>query len=263
VSAATLRRAVAARVLLAGLVAAALAVLLALGTWQLHRLEWKEALIAAARERPQAAPVAAPGPPAWTDFDIEAWRYRRVRITGRFGEREVYAFTVLSEPRGGPERGQGYFVVAPFTTTEGWSVLVNRGFVPQDRRAARTRPGSAPPSGVVTVEGLVRRDDPPNFVTPAPDAADGVWYTRDIASMAAHLGLPTAKVAPYSIDLVAGETPPGGLPQAGESLVAFRNSHLQYAITWYGLAAALVGVVAAALWRRWRAPATSGTIRST
>ncbi len=236
-------------VLLALLLVGAFAVLIGLGTWQLQRLAWKEALIAAASERPHAAAVAPPGPDAWPTFAIDDWNYRRVRLAGRFGPREAYAWTVLGEPKGGDFSGAGYFVVAPFTLADGGVVLVNRGFVPDDRKDPASRPQSAPPDGEVTLEGIVRRDDPPSFVTPTPDPATGIWFTRDIATMGDYLGV-AGPLAPFSVDLVASETPPGGLPQAGESQISFTNSHLQYALTWYGLAAALLGVVVAALWRR-------------
>lgn len=238
-----------AKVLVALLCVGAFALLVGLGTWQLQRLAWKEALIAAANERPTAPAVAPPGPDAWPAFDLEEWNYRRVRLTGAFGAGEVHAWTVLSDPNGGPLSGAGYFVVAPFKTRDGWTVLVNRGFVPQDLKAPQDRPQSSPPEGEITIEAIVRRDDPPNFITPAPDRETGTWFTRDIETISDHLGLGEPR-APYSVDLVAEETPPGGLPQAGESQISFSNSHLQYALTWYGLAAALLGVVIAALWRR-------------
>ena len=238
-----------ARVALGALVLGAFIVLIGLGTWQVQRLAWKEALIAAAQERPDAPAVAPPGPSAWDGFALDEWNYRRVSLTGRFGREEAYAWTVLSSPRGALG-GAGYFVVAPFTTEDGWTVLVNRGFVPDAQRLPPDRPGSEAPASVVTIEGLVRRDDPPNFVTPAPDLGTNIVHSRHIETMAAALGVPADEVAPYTIDLVAGETPASGLPQAGESLLAFSNNHLGYAITWYGLAAALLGVVAVALYRR-------------
>ncbi|GAB5374281.1 MAG: SURF1 family protein [Acuticoccus sp.] len=250
-----MKRSHGARLLLALLSLCALAILTGLGTWQLQRLAWKEALIAAASERPGAAAVAAPGPAAWPTFDLADWNYRRVRLTGRFAPGEVYAWTLLGEPKGGPHAGAGYYLVSPFVTDDGFVVLVNRGFVPEDRKAAASRPGSAVPDGPVTLEGIVRRDDPPGLMTPAPDPATGIWFSRDIATIAAHLGVPEP-LAPYSVDLVATQTPPGGLPQAGESQITFANSHLQYALTWYGLAAALVGVWIAALWSRRRKRAT-------
>lgn len=242
------RRSALARVALAVLVALALATLLALGTWQVQRLQWKEALIAAASERPAAPAVAAPGPSAWPDFSLPDWNYARVRLTGEFGEGEAYAWTVLSDPSG-RAGGEGAFILAPFTTEDGWSVIVNRGFVPKTAREAGDD-GWAAPEGRVSVEGLVRRDDPPNWFTPPPEPSTGTVYTRDIKTLTAFFALDPARTAPYSVDLAASETPPNGLPQAGESRVTFTNNHLQYAITWYGLALALVGVVAASLLRR-------------
>ncbi|WP_226573239.1 SURF1 family protein [Acuticoccus sediminis] len=236
------------RILLAVAIAGAFVILMGLGTWQLQRLAWKEALIAAAHERPGAAAVPAPGPDTWSGFAIDDWRYRRVTLTGTFGPREAYFWIALTEPNG-PLSGAGAMVLAPFRTTDGWTVLVNRGFVPEDRRDPASRPGSEPPEGTVTVEGLVRRDDPPSFITPAPDAASRTFYARDIAAIAGALDA-APPVAPYQIDLVAEETPPGGLPQAGESRMTFTNNHLGYAFTWFGLGAALLGVTAAALWRR-------------
>ncbi|MEO1102649.1 MAG: SURF1 family protein [Pseudomonadota bacterium] len=229
---------------------AAFAILIGLGTWQLQRLAWKEGLIEAATQRPLATPVPAPGPEAWPTFDIEEWNYRRVLLTGTFGEDEAHTWIVLSDPKG-PLSGPGYFVVAPFTTSEGWSVLVNRGFVPEDQKAQSARAGSAPPSGEVTIEGLIRRDDTPSFITPAPNERTNTWFSRHISGMAPYLGLKRALTAPYTVDLTAEATPASGVPQAGESKLTFSNNHLQYALTWYGLAAALVGVFAVSLWP-WR-----------
>ncbi|UOM32833.1 SURF1 family protein [Acuticoccus sp. I52.16.1] len=240
------------RLLLAVAIAGAFVILIGLGTWQLQRLEWKEALIAAAAERPAAPAVPAPGPDEWGSrpaaFPIDDWRYRRVALTGSFAPVEAFFWIALGEPNG-PLGGPGYMVLVPFVTEDGWTVLVNRGFIPEDRRDPATRPDAAPPRGTVTVEGLIRRDDPPSFITPAPDTAARIFYARDIGAIAEALGAP-GPIAPYQIDLVAEETPAGGLPQAGESRITFTNNHLGYALTWYGLAAALLGVSGVALWRR-------------
>lgn len=235
------------RVLVAVVIAGAFCTLIGLGVWQLNRLHWKEALIAAAEERPSAAPVPAPGPDTWGAFQIDEWRYRPVTLTGTYGPAEAYFWIALSDPHG-PLGGPGAMVLAPFTTTDGWSVLVNRGFVPDERRAPDARPGSEAPAGTVTIEALVRRDDPPSFVTPAADLQTRVFFARDIDTIMAALGA-DGPVAPYQVDLVASATPASGLPQAGESRITFTNSHLQYALTWFGIAAALLGVVIVMLLR--------------
>lgn len=235
------------RILVAILIAGAFSTLIGLGVWQVQRLQWKEALIAAAEERPSAAPVPAPGPDTWATFEVDDWRYRPVTLTGTYGPAEAYFWIALSDPNG-PLGGPGAMVLAPFTTTDGWSVLVNRGFVPDAQRQPDARPGSEPPTGTVTITALVRRDDPPSFVTPAADMDERVFFARDIATIMAALEA-RPPVAPYQVDLVAAETPSGGLPQAGESRMSFTNNHLGYALTWFGLAAALAGVVAVVLWR--------------
>jgi surfeit locus 1 family protein len=247
-AAARSRRGAPAPIALAVVVVAAFITLVWLGVWQLDRLAWKEALIAATTERPSLAAVPAPGPATWPGFDFGRWDYAHVSLTGTFGAEGVKVWTALTEPKG-RLGGPGYFLVVPFTTTDGWHVLVNRGFVPEPLSGAGPVPEPAP-RGVVTVDGLIRRNDPPAWVTPDPRPAEGRWYSRDIATMAAHFGLAAAATAPYQVDLVAAETPAGGVPQAGESLLTFPNNHLQYALTWFGLAAALVGVVLVALLRR-------------
>lgn len=249
-SAASGRLAAARGLLVPGVLAAVLiAVFVSLGNWQMRRLEWKQALIADVAARADAPPVAAPGPDAWPGFDREAWRFRPVELRGRFGGPEAYVWTALTRPKGSLG-GPGYWVVQPFTTEAGWTVLVNRGFVPQDRKAPATRPGSTTSDAPVTIVGRVRESEPGNFATPGPDLAERVWYVRDREALAGAFGLAQGDVAPYLLDLTAEMTPPGGLPQAGETRMVFSNNHMQYVVTWYGLALALAGVFAVFAWRR-------------
>lgn len=226
----------------------ALAVLVTLGTWQVNRLAWKEGLIAAATSRSTAAPVSAPGPAEWAALRQDDWIYRRVSATGRYGTDEVHVFMALGDPNG-PLGGPGYLIFAPFVTDAGWTLLVDRGFVPLDRKDPATRPG--PPEGVVTIEGLMRHGEEPAFFTPEPNVEKNEWIVRELPVMADALDA-TGDVAPYYVSLVASQTPPGGLPQAGETPLTFTNSHLQYAVTWYGLAIVLLGVYGAFAWRRLR-----------
>lgn len=224
---------------------AALAVLLALGTWQLSRLAWKQGLIAQVEARATAAPVPLAGRGAWAGMTPERDEYRRVTVTGTFRhEREAYLYHVAGDSRrreAGRPRGQGYFVMTPMTTADGSTVIVNRGFVPTERRDPATRP-EGQVAGTVTVTGLVRFPEPRGAFAADDDGVRRIFYTRDLAKIAGVMGLSDA--APFSID--ADATPvPGGLPQGGETLLTFPNRHLEYALTWYGLALTLIGVFVA------------------
>ena len=137
------------------------------------------------------------------------------------------------------ERGPGFWVLAPFRTDDGFTVLVNRGFVPQDRRDPASR-AAGQSTGETSVTGLLRMTEPGGGFLRSNDPAGDLWYSRDVAAIAAKRGL--GPVAPYFID--ADATPnPGGLPVGGLTVIAFPNNHLVYAITWYALAAMLAGAM--------------------
>jgi surfeit locus 1 family protein len=210
-------------------------VLLGLGTWQLHRLSWKLDLIASVDARVRAAPVAPPGPAAWPGVSAEADQYRHVALRGVFENgRETFVQAVT-------EAGAGFWVLTPLRADAGFTVLVNRGFVPGDRRDPATRPAGQP-AGETAVTGLLRVTEPGGAFLRHNDPAADRWYSRDVAAIAAKRGL-TGPVAPYFID--ADATPnPGGLPVGGLTVIAFPNNHLVYAITWYALALMLAGALA-------------------
>lgn len=230
---------------------AALIVLVGLGNWQMRRLAWKEDLIARATERPNGLVRDLPPAAAWPSLDVAGSEYYPYRLTGRFlDDKQAFVFTSLSEPKGRNE-GPGSWVVTPFALAGGGTVLVNRGFAPQGRErdiAPGDTPGNSAP---VTVTGLLRPDDRPNALTPGNRPDKNLFFLRNIEAIAAAKGL-SGQVAPFTIDLVASETPPGGLPQAGETRMVFSNNHLQYALTWYGLAVALLGVFLSFAWSRRR-----------
>lgn len=229
---------------------AALAVLISLGNWQMDRLAWKTELIRNATDRPNEAVLDLPPPSAWPGFDVAGNEYRPYRLTGAFlHDKEALVFTSLMDPNG-PQRGPGYWVVTPFTVAGGGTVLVNRGFTPEDRRLAADR-GEIPDGNPVTIVGLLRPNDARNIFTPDDQPAENVFFAREIGSIAAAKGL-APPLAPFSIDLLASATPQGGLPQAGETRMAFSNNHLGYAVTWYGLAAALAAVFVSFAWTRLR-----------
>ena len=215
------------------------ALLIGLGEWQLRRLAWKEALIAAVETRARAAPVEAPPEAEWPRIDPADYEYRRVLIVGTFdGDRQVLVFRALGAPHG-RYGGPGYLVMTPLRLADGATVLVDRGFVPDGmQRAAQNGLEHAP----TTVVGLMRASETRNWFTPADDPASGKWFTRDVAAIAKAEGL--ERTAPFFVDADAGPDPVA-LPEGGETILAFPNNHFSYALTWFGMAAALAGVFAA------------------
>jgi surfeit locus 1 family protein len=130
------------------------------------------------------------------------------------------------------ELGGGFWLVTPLRTEAGWTVLVNRGFVPFEREAA-TKAGAEAPAGPVTITGLLRPTEPGGGFLQHNDPAHDQWFSRDVAAIAAARGIGPA--APYFID--ADDTPnQGGYPVGGLTVIAFRNAHLVYALTWFSLA---------------------------
>ena len=140
--------------------------------------------------------------------------------------------------------------MTPLKLASGETVLVNRGFVPMDAKPKRRTARAGP----VEVTGLMRASEDRDLFTPADDPAQGEWYTRDVEESPPRLQI--GPHAPFSIDADAGPDP-AALPEGGETLLAFPNNHLSYAIQWFGLAAALIGVFAA--WAFPRLKAASGS----
>ncbi|MDB5623763.1 MAG: hypothetical protein JWR39_2326 [Devosia sp.] len=204
-----------------------------LGTWQLHRLAEKEALIAAVAARLDAAPVAVPAREQWSTLDLDALNFQPVTLTGSFQpDQTVTVFTSLSTPRG-PASGPGYWVVTPFVLQAGGTVFVNRGFVPEQYQEAAL--GDVEGAGVtVTITGLLRPGEKPGWLVPEPDTSNRIEWVRDPERLARMVDPALAPFAPFYVDKAAGE--PGTLPQGGETVVEFPNNHLGYAITWFGFA---------------------------
>lgn len=148
-----------------------------------------------------------------------------MRITGTFlHDRETLVDALT-------ELGRGFWVLTPLRTAEG-VVLVNRGFVPRDRKPAGRR-SAGQVTGEVTVTGLLRRTEPGGrFLRPNRPEAD-LWYSRDVAAIARARGL--GRIAPFFLDADATANP-GGWPRGGLTVVRFRNTHLVYALTWFALA---------------------------
>ena len=193
----------------------------ALGVWQMERRTWKLGLIAQVEARIHAPPkpVAAIAP-----FDPDK-AYTRVTAQGvLLNDRETLVKAVT-------DQGAGWWVMTPLQTSTG-VILINRGFVPDERRDPLTRAlGNA--SGPVTITGLLRTSEPNGGFLRANDPASDRWFSRDTAAIGRARGL--SPVASFFID--ADATPnPDGYPIGGLTVVNFRNVHLVYALTWFGLA---------------------------
>ncbi len=226
----------------------AFGVLVGLGLWQLQRLAWKESLIAQVEARIHRDAVPLPPEADWGQIDFANDEYRRVTVQGRFRhDLEVQVYALVDQAPDGTG-GPGYWVVTPLGLPDGAYVLINRGFVPLARKAPATR-AEGQVDGLVTVTGLLRLPEEATLFTPANDAERDSWYVRDPEAIASAKGL--VRVAPFLIDADATGNP-GGLPRGGLTRIVFPNRHLEYALTWFGLAASLAGVFVAYVWSRRR-----------
>lgn len=212
----------------------------ALGIWQVERLQWKNALVAAVAERTSAQPSDPSVDGTWTSFAPEQDEYRRVVIRGRFENRAetlVQAVTAY---------GGGFWVMTPLVLPDGRSVLVNLGFVPPEYRAPETRPM---PDGAVEITGLLRETEPGGGFLRSNDPAGGRWYSRDVVAIAGYKEL--AGVAPFFIDAEAGAA--GSYPIGGLTVLSFPNNHLIYALTWFALALMVLAGFGYVVWDARRA----------
>lgn len=218
----------------------AFVVLIGLGTWQLQRKAWKEALIATLNAQLAAPPAVLPPRAAWPSLDQKDNEYRRVILTVAFDNtKEAFVFAAPSAFR--PDvSSPGYWVFTPGRLADGGIVMVNRGFVPENRQDPKSRP-EGEVSGPLQIMGAMRWPDTRHWFTPNDEPANNLWFSRDPQAIAAakDLGTSLGPVAPFYVE-EENPAPPGGLPQPGKLVVELPDNHLQYALTWYGLAIVLV-----------------------
>lgn len=222
--------------LVIAIVFVAFAVLCALGTWQVQRLQWKEGLIAKIESRIAAQPLTLDGLEAvWAEEgDVE---YTPVQLSGRFLYGREQHFLATHEGQ------SGWYVYTPLELEDGRHLIVNRGFVPYDMKDPVERNWTEP-EGDVAFTALAR--DPlyekPGWVVPDNAPGDNLWYWKDYPAMREAMGLDADSTLPFFADVRAyeGDVPP--LPVPGVTRISLPNNHLQYAITWYGLAGALAAV---------------------
>ena len=231
------------------------ALFVGLGVWQLQRRIEKHALIAALTERLAAAPGALPVPSQWTALTPERDEFRRVSFSATYEPRpDAMVYSSGSAVRDDVS-GPGTWAFMPARLPDGAIVVINAGFVQntmQDRaqqdRAVTPLVTGAP----VTLTGYLRFPEAAGMLTPPENIAKRLWFTRDHQAMARALGWAEAgrPVAPFYVDLEA-PAPASGTPKPGPLQVHLKDDHLQYAITWFTLAAAVV--IAFGVWMRGQA----------
>lgn len=216
-----------------------LPILLALGQWQLQRMDWKQALLMRIEQSQskQATEIR-------TAADLEGLTkaqndYMRLRIAGTWRvDLEQYWCAQVNQAPDGLAAGDkvGFHVLTPLQLEDGSLIFIDRGFVPERLRLPNSRPENLP----AVITGVLRWPDGRGRFDPADRPQDGIWYVRDPLAMAQALNIAGREF------LVEQMTPQNGWPYAGQSRLALSNRHLEYAVTWFGFA--LILVIISATW---------------
>lgn len=226
---------------------AVLAVLIGLGLWQIQRLHWKEGLIAEIAARSQGAPITLAEALALAREGRDP-SYYRVSVEGRFlhdKERYLYAQSLS-------DGSVGWHVITPLQSEAGDVVLIDRGFVPDGLRDPSSR-AAGQIDGVATVTGIARLPETQGLFIPDNEPQANRWFWRDLPGLARSM-FPdgTIATAPFFIEAEKSDVP-GGWPLGGQTRLELPNNHLQYAVTWFLMGAALLvvyGVYVRSLYRR-------------
>lgn len=224
------------------LTAVMLAACLSLGSWQVQRLQWKEGLLAQIEARRNAAPLNIYRAEDVSRLTLATDNYRPAILHGRFGRGQVFWFTQIhNAPDGLPRQAHtGYHVLAPFILADGSAIMVDRGFVPAAMKdaLAKTPPATDAPAQQLAV--ILRWPDRRGRFDAADRPEQNLFYVRSPQALGDHWQL--ALPSPIGEAALAGN----GWPRGGQTRMTLSNRHLEYAITWYGLAVVLV--IVSGLW---------------
>jgi cytochrome oxidase assembly protein ShyY1 len=210
-----------------------IAVTVSLGVWQIQRKAEKESLIAALDARIDAPPQPLPPPGMWAALTPERDEFRRVRFVGRFDGQDSFVYAGAGSTLRTDVSGPGIWAFAPARLPGGQTVVVDRGFVAEGQQSRIVMP-----QGEAELVGVIRFPESKSWLTPVEDRAKRLWFLRDHAAIAQASGW--GAVAPFYIDLES-PVPQGGVPKPGAVQPKLRNEHLQYALTWFGLALVVAG----------------------
>jgi surfeit locus 1 family protein len=213
-----------------------IAIMISLGTWQVHRLAWKTELLATIAARMNGDPVPLPADVGNPDD----WAFKRVTLDGHFDA--AHALWLYGRTYDGKA---GIHLLVPLIRTQGDAVLVDRGFVPIETASQLTP--FAPADGPATVDGVVRLPEAGGWFVPSNQPDKNVWYTVDMAAMAKATGL---ALAPVYVAQRATGAPGWPAATGGTEGAGIRNEHLQYAIFWYSMAVVLAGIYLVSSWKR-------------
>ena len=203
---------------------AAFGTCMALGTWQVQRLEWKEGLIAEIAAANESAPLTAL---PQTAEELEKLQFHKVTLSGTWVADTEFHIT----PRYYRDQ-YGYHLIAPMKLADGRTLLVNRGWISAKKKEADSRPETRV-KGKATITGLVRTGAERSYFTPPSQPEKNLWFGRDIEQMANHASLKNP--VPAMVDRI-GEQKADQLPIPSDGTIRLRNDHLSYILTWYGIA---------------------------
>jgi len=206
----------------------ALIVLVFLGSWQVHRLNWKNNIVSEVESKIAMEPILMPS----KVDDIEDLKYRKIIARGEFlHDEEIHLFTGQKKFKG----DSGYDILTPMKLENGGYVLVDRGWVPSDKKEADKRPETLT-DGVVTVLAMLHKGEKPGRFTPDNDMEENLWFWIDMDAISKQTGHDFQNL--YLRQLKKdGDS---DLPVGGDEKIKHRNDHLQYAVTWYALAIILI-----------------------
>ena len=207
----------------------AVIVMIGLCVWQVQRLYWKEGLIAERESRVAAAPSALPA----VGVDPDSMEYRRVHLEGTY-QHDKEMFLGARSMNG----NVGYHILTPFALSAGGSVLVDRGWVPVERKMPDRR-AEGQVAGVQPLDGVVRVAHGKVWMQPDNEPQNNMWFFFDLPAMASASGVDFR--TDLYVEAAAGQNP-GLYPVGGQTRIELPNDHLQYAITW-GLLAATLAVI--------------------